>query len=106
MEKKKITITDVAAEAKVAVGTVSRVLNNHPDVNPAIRTRVWEASRALNYTRIRQRKTRADSATSDPSQTATIAAIFFGMEDTLVQLPVVSSALQGIEGALSVYGRS
>src|SRR5438309_1905915 len=103
MEKKKITITDVATQARVAVGTVSRVLNNHRDVNPIIRTRVWDAARALNYTRIRQRKSRSDSVATDPNHTATIAAIFFGMEDTLVQLPVVSSALQGIEGALSVH---
>jgi len=51
-----MTITDVAKAADVALGTVSRVLNNHADVNAEIRTRVLAAARALNYTRIRQRR--------------------------------------------------
>jgi DNA-binding LacI/PurR family transcriptional regulator len=104
-KKTKATITDVAKTAGVAVGTVSRVLNNHADVNGAIRARVWDAARALNYTRIRQRPVRRDGAAGD-RQTETIGVIIFGMEDTLVQLPVVSSALQGIEGTLSTQGRS
>ncbi len=37
--KPKVTITDVAKAANVALGTVSRVLNNHADVNAAIRAR-------------------------------------------------------------------
>ncbi len=104
-KKGRATITDVAKTAGVAVGTVSRVLNNHADVNAGIRARVWEAARSLNYTRIRQRRIRRDQVDGD-TQSGTIAAIFFGMEDTLVQLPVVSSALQGIEDALSRQGRS
>jgi len=105
LKKNKVTITDVAKTAGVAVGTVSRVLNNHADVNAAIRAKVWEVARRLNYTRIRQRSTRKDDAEAE-QKSGTIAAIFFGMEDTLVQLPVVSAALQGIEGALSAQGRS
>ena len=101
----KVTITDVAEAAGVAVGTVSRVLNNHTDVNAAIRAKVWEVARRLNYTRIRQRSTRREDSANE-QKTGTIAAIFFGMEDTLVQLPIVSAALQGIEGALSTQGRS
>jgi LacI family transcriptional regulator len=104
-KQSKVTITDVAKAAGVAVGTVSRVLNNHADVDTGIRARVWQAARTLNYTRIRRRKIPHEPRSED-AQNGTIAAIFFGMDDTLVQLPVVSTALQGIEGALSVYGRS
>jgi LacI family transcriptional regulator len=104
-KKSKVTITDVAKTAGVAVGTVSRVLNNHTDVNAVIRAKVWDVARRLNYTRIRQRSTRKEDDASE-QKSGTIAAIFFGMEDTLVQLPVVSAALQGIEGALSAQGRS
>lgn len=104
-KKSKVTITDVAKTAGVAVGTVSRVLNNHTDVNATIRAKVWDVARRLNYTRIRQRSTRKDDASAE-QRTGTIAVIFFGMDDTLVQLPVVSAALQGIEGALSAQGRS
>lgn len=43
------TIHDVARRAGVAVSSVSRVLNEHPDVSPAMRTRVLEAAQALGY---------------------------------------------------------
>src|SRR3974377_510582 len=44
-----VTIRDVARRAGVAVGTVSRVVNNQPDVNPKLRERVQRALRELNY---------------------------------------------------------
>ena len=43
------TIRDVARLAGVGVGTVSRVLNNHPSVREQTRRRVLEAIEALNY---------------------------------------------------------
>lgn len=44
-----MTIKDVAAYCGVAVSTVSRVLNNHPDVSPATRAKVLEAVDKLHY---------------------------------------------------------
>lgn len=44
-----ITIKDVAKRARVAIGTVSRVMNDRPGVDPALRQRVDEAIRELNY---------------------------------------------------------
>jgi LacI family transcriptional regulator len=98
------TITDVAKTAGVAVGTVSRVLNNHVDVNGDIRDRVMKAARELGYSRLRQRKRTREQL--DGTRRENIAVICFGMEDTLVQLPVISAALQGIEHSLSHQGRS
>jgi LacI family transcriptional regulator len=43
------TIKDVARRAKVSLGSVSRVLNNYPDVNPAIRKKVGKAIADLGY---------------------------------------------------------
>ncbi|WP_425144941.1 LacI family DNA-binding transcriptional regulator [Deinococcus sp.] len=43
------TIIDVAARAGVSHQTVSRVLNDHPAVAPATRSRVLDAMRALDY---------------------------------------------------------
>ncbi len=45
------TIMDVAMSAGVSKKTVSRVHNGEPNVRPATRERVLEASRQLNYTR-------------------------------------------------------
>lgn len=52
----RITITDVAFQAKVSAGTVSRVLNNLPNVDQAIRARVLEAIKDLGYVHIPKRR--------------------------------------------------
>jgi len=44
-----VTIADVAAKAGVGAGTVSRVLNDSPQVSKATRTRVLAAIEALDY---------------------------------------------------------
>lgn len=43
------TIKDIASYCNVAVSTVSRVLNDHPDASPDTRTKVLEAARNLRY---------------------------------------------------------
>lgn len=43
------TIYDVAREAQVSIKTVSRVLNNCQSVQAAMRTRVLDAVRSMNY---------------------------------------------------------
>src|SRR5712692_6014134 len=49
MQRKAPTIEDVARHAQVAVGTVSRVINDSPGVKPATRQRVLAAIDALHY---------------------------------------------------------
>lgn len=44
-----MTIKDVAERCGVSVSTVSRVLNNHPDVSDAIREKVMAVVRELHY---------------------------------------------------------
>lgn len=44
-----VTIKQVAETAGVSEATVSRVLNDHPTVDPALRQRVLETIAALNY---------------------------------------------------------
>jgi DNA-binding LacI/PurR family transcriptional regulator len=43
------SITDVARHARVSVGTVSRVFNQHPNVDSVLRRRVQIASRQLGF---------------------------------------------------------
>lgn len=44
-----VTLKDVAQRAKVSIGTVSRVFNNHSNVNRDIRERVLQAASELGY---------------------------------------------------------
>lgn len=48
-EGRRLTIKDVAAHCGVSVSTVSRVLNNHPDVRSDVRERVLRAIRECGY---------------------------------------------------------
>jgi len=51
MERVHVTVTiyDVAREAGVSMATVSRVVNNNPNVKPATRKKVFEAIERLGY---------------------------------------------------------
>ena len=40
-----VSIRDIAREAGVTVGTVSRALNNYPDVSPTTRERIVETAK-------------------------------------------------------------
>lgn len=100
------TVREVAKEAGVALGSVSRVLNGHPDVNPDVRHRVLEAARRLNYARLRRRSEAPRAPHPRARSAIRVGLICFGMEDTLVQLPVVSTALHGIEDEVSAEGGS
>lgn len=44
-----VTIRDVAKEAGVTVGTVTRALNNYPDVSPTTRERIVEIAHKMGY---------------------------------------------------------
>ena len=44
-----MTIKDIAEYCGVSVSTVSRALNNHPDVSKAVRARVMEAVKELHF---------------------------------------------------------
>ncbi len=45
----EITITDIAKMCGVGVTTVSRAINNHPDINSATKARILEVIRETNY---------------------------------------------------------
>lgn len=38
----KMTIKDIARVCGVGVSTVSRAMNNHPDINPETRAGLWK----------------------------------------------------------------
>ena len=46
---KPITIKDIARELGISVSTVSRALQNHPDISEQTKVLVRECARKLNY---------------------------------------------------------
>ena len=44
-----ITIKDVARICGVGVSTVSRAINNHPDINPETKKLVLDTAKKYNY---------------------------------------------------------
>ncbi len=96
-----ITLTDVAREAGVAVGTASRVLNNAPNVNPESRRRVMEVVARLNYRRLRVRRGARAGAPRDGEAPCNIGLVLLGMDETLVHVPVLSAVLHGVEAAVT-----
>ncbi|HTX18580.1 MAG TPA: LacI family DNA-binding transcriptional regulator [Bacteroidota bacterium] len=44
-----VTIYDIAREAQVGIGTVSRVFNNHPNVTAKTREKILAVAKRLNY---------------------------------------------------------
>lgn len=82
-----MTIKDVAESAGVSVSTVSRVLNGHPDVSEAARTRVLQAVRALHYV---PNKSAQDLARP---QTDSIGVVVRGAENPFF-IPIISAIEQ------------
>lgn len=81
------TIRDVAELAKVSIGTVSRVINAHENVAPALRDRVQQAIGALGYRpNVRAQRFVRDSA----------ASLSFILANRTFYHPVHPPILQGV----------
>lgn len=93
-QSKAPTIQDVARHAGVAVGTVSRVLNESPKVKAVTRQRVLAAIRTLDYSP----NLIARSMTSRRTGSVGVIVPFFTR-------PFFSEVLQGVEVAISRVGR-
>jgi DNA-binding LacI/PurR family transcriptional regulator len=90
-----VTIKDVATRAKVAVGTVSRVINGRDDVDPKLRSRVEEAIQDLGY--------RPNARAQALSRNASPILSFILSNRTFVH-PFHSQVLQGVEQYCSNSG--
>jgi LacI family transcriptional regulator len=96
----RVTVREVAREAGVSLGTVSRVLNGHPTVDPGAARRVRRAVRELGYAPLRRRGPAGDR----PLRGRNVALVLLGMDRTLVQLPVVAAAIHGAEAEVTGAG--
>ncbi|HEY6411430.1 MAG TPA: LacI family DNA-binding transcriptional regulator, partial [Ktedonobacteraceae bacterium] len=88
------TIQDVARHADVAVGTVSRVINDSPGVKPATRQRVLAAIGELDYSP----NLIARSMTSKRTGSVGVIVPFFTR-------PFFNEVLRGVEVAITQAGR-
>jgi LacI family transcriptional regulator, galactose operon repressor len=87
------TIRDVARLADVGVGTVSRVINNHPAVNPDIREVVTNAIAQLSYV------PDALAGSMRRTHTHSVGCIFRSLS-----LPALEPVLRGAESVVSSAG--
>ena len=96
---KPATIRDVAKQAGVGLGTVSRVINNSPQVSDVTRKRVQEAIEALNYV------PNPTARRLSLGKTLTIAAIvpFFTRPSFIERLRGVELTLAESAYALNIY---
>lgn len=73
-EKKRVTIHQVARESGVSRQTVSRVINNRPDVAPGTRERVQTVIKQLGY------KPSAVARSLSQGKSCTIGVVGYGLE--------------------------
>ena len=89
------TVKDVARQASVSVGTVSRVFNNHSNVSEEIRDRVLKAATEVGYTR----SVAKDHPTTNPRSIKEIGFLFYSPlhNVTAMNNPFWPYILDGVE---------
>jgi len=103
---KKPGIEDVAREAGVSLGSVSRVLNNDPRASARMRTRVLEVIRRLRYTPNSSARMLARARSAAPGNIRT-GVIGFAMSHKIssgMQDPYMSGIFTGLARELSTNG--
>jgi LacI family transcriptional regulator len=81
-----MTIKDVAKYSGVSITTISRVINNHPDVREEVRAKVWKAIDELHYV------PNGSARDLGKTQTDTIGVVVRGVGN-----PFFNSVLHAIE---------
>ncbi|MFN8020464.1 MAG: LacI family DNA-binding transcriptional regulator [Acidimicrobiales bacterium] len=87
------TLAAVAAHAKVGIGTVSRVLNDSPNVSPEMRERVLRSMQEVGYSPTRRRRSNAPRR-----------ARLIGVLVTYFDEPSAYQRLRGIVSRLQPHG--
>ncbi len=96
----RVTIYDIARAAGVGIGTVSRVLNNHPSVTPETREKIRAVMKELHY----QPHTYAQRLAKHHSETVCAIIPFFTSYFFAEMLRGVQEGLAGIGYDLVLFG--
>jgi DNA-binding LacI/PurR family transcriptional regulator len=95
-----VTMKDVAHEANVSVGTVSRVFNNHKNVTGEIRLRVLKTASSLGYFGPNGLDTQTPEGNRNSNRALKEIGFFSYFNDSITTLamnPFWSHILQGVE---------
>jgi LacI family transcriptional regulator len=94
MERANVTVTiyDVAREAGVSMATVSRVVNNNPNVKPQTRKKVFEAIERLGY------RPNAVARGLASKKTTTVGVVIPDISN-----PIFAEVARGIEDIANMY---
>lgn len=87
-----VTIYDVAREAGVSMATVSRVVNNNPNVKPQTRKKVFEAIERLGY------RPNAVARGLASKKTTTVGVVIPDISN-----PMYSEVVRGVEDIANMY---
>ncbi|WGS65098.1 LacI family DNA-binding transcriptional regulator [Marinitoga aeolica] len=86
MKKNYVTIKDIAAAAGVSINTVSRALNDKPDINIKTKRKVLEIAKEMGYVKnvtassLRNRKTKTIGVIFEDSSNPFFAEVLKGIE--------------------------
>ncbi len=101
-----ITMTDVATHAGVSQSTVSKVINNYPNINDETRDLVWETMRKLGY------KNSVNQEKEQPKATKTIGLVMcplpeqrnpFGLDFFNDIISGINRGLEGTSAGVALY---
>jgi LacI family transcriptional regulator len=94
-----VSIREVAKKSGVSIATVSRVLNNYPDVSDETRRRVLEAAREIDYTPTQAARTLVTK------RSWVIGVILFtGLDHPDIQHPFFQEVLAGLKHGVGAAG--
>ncbi|MBY0112586.1 MAG: LacI family transcriptional regulator [Phycisphaerales bacterium] len=77
-------VRQIASKAGVSIATVSRSLNNHPNVDPATRQRVFEAAASVGYSKANSLRTGASTVIALAYAGDVVRADYGGFESAML----------------------
>ncbi|MFD1383225.1 LacI family DNA-binding transcriptional regulator [Rhodanobacter aciditrophus] len=92
-----MSIKDIATQLDLSVSTVSRALNDYPDISPRTKKRVWKAAQALGY------KLKRDDNTQWTQTKKSVCVLLPSHESQLID-PILSKVLAGTRQHLQQHG--
>lgn len=98
-----VTVSDIAKRASVSVGTVSRVLNNRPNIGPERKSRVLTAMEELDYTP--NMWARGMGKGLKRIQTGQIALLLINIPDYAMHTAFMMQYIHGVQQEIAAAGR-